>query len=116
MRQIKGTAAHAGGGLVEGIAVVVHSAQEARERLQAIFDGRPIVLVCANGSSRHEFDLLRRSRGLVVEESWISPGTMALAREFGLPVVTGLGATIDAIRDGQTVFVDGRTGTVEVIG
>ena len=116
MRQLKGTAVHAGGGLVEGIAVVVHNAQEAGKRLQSSVAGRPLVLVCVNSSSQYESDLLRRVRGVVFEASVLRPSTMALAREFGLPVVAGLGATIDAIRDGKAIFVDGQAGTVEVLG
>jgi phosphohistidine swiveling domain-containing protein len=74
------------------------------------------VLVCATFSLEHEFGLLRGVRGMVTEDSPLLPTAMTVARELGLPVVAGLGATIDTIRDGQAVFVDGGAGTVEIIG
>ena len=39
-----------------------------------------------------------------------------VAREYGIPAVVGVGGATAAIRDGQTVEVDGDAGVVRIVG
>ena len=53
--------------------------------------------------------------GLVIEESGLLSHTSIIARERGLPAVINVPEATSRLRDGQTVEVDGRRGTVTVL-
>jgi phosphohistidine swiveling domain-containing protein len=53
--------------------------------------------------------------GLVVEEHGASAHVAIIAREIGIPTVAGIANATSALKEGDLLEIDGRTGTVSVV-
>jgi pyruvate,water dikinase len=53
--------------------------------------------------------------GLVTNTGGVLSHAAVVAREFGLPAVTGIAGATTTIRDGQTLEIDGTAGTVRLL-
>lgn len=72
------------------------------------------ILVCSSmAPSLIEF--LPLCRGLVCDHGGMLNPTASTAREYGIPVVTSAGRVTKAVRDGDTIRIDGTSGTVMVL-
>lgn len=95
-------------GVAEGIAVVLNKAEEPM----------PItglaILVCNSTDPAWTAHLLR-ARGFVTETGGVLSHGAIVARELGLPAVSGLPGVHRELRTGQRLRVDGTAGTVEVL-
>ena len=60
--------------------------------------------------------LFLRIRGLVMERGGLLSHGAVVAREYGLPAVSGIPGVVQRIRDGQRLVVDGDQGMVTVLG
>ncbi len=56
--------------------------------------------------------LMRRIRGIVVEQGGMLQHAVILAREFGIPAIVGLSKATEVINTGDYLEIDGGTGTV----
>jgi pyruvate,water dikinase len=56
--------------------------------------------------------LLNTAAALLCAHGGVLASLITLAREYGIPVVVGLGEELDHLRDGTTVWVDGHHGWV----
>ena len=72
--------------------------------------GRPLVLLRPE-TSPHDLPALRRASALVTERGGLTSHAAIVARELKLPCVVGCGS-LDDLRDGEEVTVDGTTGAV----
>jgi len=59
--------------------------------------------------------LFLRLRGLVMERGGQLSHGAVVAREYGLPAVSGIPGVVERIRDGQRLVVDGNRGTVTLL-
>lgn len=59
--------------------------------------------------------LLATAAGLVTATGGILSNPAIVAREYGRPLVTGAGAAVAAIRDGDLIALDGATGLVHLL-
>jgi phosphohistidine swiveling domain-containing protein len=109
---LQGIAASAGGGCVEGIALVTNSAQEAAERLLVITGA---VVLVTHVTDPVWSSLFRRLVAVVTEMGGAISHAAIVARENGIPAVVGVRDATRLLRDGQRVRVDGTAGTVEVV-
>jgi pyruvate,water dikinase len=57
--------------------------------------------------------LFPSAAAILVERGSTVSHSAILARELGVPAVAGIPGLIDAVRNGERVRLDGRTGTVE---
>ena len=57
--------------------------------------------------------LFPSAAAILVERGSTVSHSAILARELGVPAVVGIPGLIDAVRNGEWVRLDGRTGTVE---
>ena len=60
-------------------------------------------------------ELLPLCSGLVCEQGGVLNPTATTAREYGIPVVASAGRVTHSIQDGDTVRIDGTSGTVTVL-
>lgn len=60
--------------------------------------------------------VLRRVAGLILEEGGLLQHAVILAREFNVPTIVGLKGATSQIAPGVLVVLDGRTGTVDIVG
>lgn len=109
----QGIPASPGEGPVEGIALVTNDPLEASRRLLKM-EG-PVILVTRLTDPAWS-SLFRRLSGVVTELGGVISHAAIVARENGLPAVVGVAEVTRHIRDGQRLRIDGRTGTVEVLG
>jgi phosphohistidine swiveling domain-containing protein len=56
------------------------------------------------------------AKGVLVERGSVLSHAAILTRELGIPCVVGVNGLLSAVRDGDTVELDGAAGTVRVIG
>jgi pyruvate,water dikinase len=96
------------GGVAEGMAVVLNKAEEPMSMTG------PAILVCSSTDPAWTPHLLR-VRGLVTEAGGVLSHGAIIARELGLPAVSGLPRVHREIRTGQRLRVNGTAGTVEVL-
>jgi pyruvate,orthophosphate dikinase len=75
-----------------------------------ITDPPPLVLVRPE-TSPHDLPTMRRAAALVTERGGLTSHAAIVARELRIPCVVGCGS-LDALRDGQQVTVDGASGRV----
>ena len=54
--------------------------------------------------------------GVVLEVGGALQHGAVIAREYGLPCVSGLDGVTDRLRDGQLIEVDGSAGVVRIVG
>jgi pyruvate,water dikinase len=95
-------------GLVEGIARVVHGAED----LADIQDGEVLVTRVTAPSWGPVFG---RIAATVTDIGGMMSHAAIVCREYGLPAVTGVGSATTAIQTGQRVRVDGNNGTVTIL-
>jgi phosphohistidine swiveling domain-containing protein len=104
--ELKGTGASAG--VVRGTARVALGTDD----FARIFPGDIIVCPSSNPSWVPVFTI---AGGLVTNTGGILSHAALVAREFGLPAVVGVPEATSKIRDGQTIEIDGTTGTVRLL-
>jgi phosphohistidine swiveling domain-containing protein len=109
---LRGIAASAGSGPVEGIAVVTNDPLDAGKRLLEL--AGPVILVTRLTDPAWS-SLFRRLSAVVTELGGVISHAAIVARENGLPAVVGVPEATRRIRNGQRLRVDGATGTVEVL-
>jgi pyruvate,water dikinase len=105
-REFQGVAASAGA--VAGKARVILALEEAG-RLRP---GEILVTMTTDPSWTPLFSV---ASGVVVEVGSILSHGAVVAREIGIPAVMGLPGIVSAVRDGDSLFVDGSTGMVRWI-
>jgi phosphohistidine swiveling domain-containing protein len=103
---LRGTGASAG--TATGPARVVLTSNE----FDRIRPGDIIVCPSSNPSWVPVFTI---AGGLVTNTGGVLSHAAVVAREFGLPAVTGVANATTTIRDGQTLEIDGTTGTVRLL-
>ena len=103
---LKGTGSSAG--IYRGPARVVLTSAEFG-RIQ-----RGDVIVCPS-SNPSWVPVFTMAGGLVTNTGGVLSHAAVVAREFGLPAVTGVAGATTAIRDGQIVEIDGTAGTVRLL-
>jgi len=103
---LKGTGSSAG--VYRGPARVVLTSAE----FDRIKRGDIIVCPSSNPSWVPVFTI---AGGLVTNTGGVLSHAAVVAREFGLPAVTGVAGATTAIRDGQTLEIDGTAGTVRLL-
>jgi pyruvate,water dikinase len=52
---------------------------------------------------------------VVTETGGVLSHAAVISREYGIPAVLGVPGATEAIRDGDSIRVDGRRGTVEIL-
>jgi pyruvate,water dikinase len=95
-------------GVVEGIARVVHSA----DQLGEVQEGDILVATITAPSWGPIFGKIKAT---VTDIGGMMSHAAIVCREYGLPAVTGTGNGSTTIRTGQRVRVDGNTGRVEIL-
>ncbi|MGX4693321.1 PEP-utilizing enzyme [Streptomyces sp. JNUCC 63] len=95
-------------GVVEGVARVVHSA----DQLGEVQEGDILVATITAPSWGPIFG---RIKATVTDIGGMMSHAAIVCREYGLPAVTGTGNGSTTIRTGQRLRVDGNTGRVEVL-
>jgi phosphohistidine swiveling domain-containing protein len=103
---LRGTGASAG--IVRGPARVVLTSNEF-DRIQP---GDVIVCPSSNPSWVPVFTI---AGGLVTNTGGVLSHAAVVAREFGLPAVVGVAGATTAVRDGQTIEIDGTAGTIRLL-
>lgn len=101
-----GTGASAG--KYTGRARVVHSPQH----LGAVREGEVMIAPNTDPGWTPVFPLIK---GLVLETGGMLSHGAIVAREYGIPAVTGVARACSRIKDGDLVEVDGVTGTVRLL-
>jgi phosphotransferase system enzyme I (PtsI) len=71
-------------------------------------------IVCASTLTPSEVSRLAGAAAFVLAEGGPTAHAVILARAFGLPVVLGARKILEQVQDGQSLAVDGSTGTVVV--
>ncbi|CAN5627741.1 PEP-utilizing enzyme [soil metagenome] len=104
--EVKGCAAAPG--LVEGVARVIHSANQLAE----LQPGEILICPVTTPSWAPVFS---RIGAAVSDSGGIMSHAAIVAREYGLPAVVGTANGTERIRTGQRVRVDGNTGVVIVL-
>lgn len=100
---------HAGSpGTVRGVARVVRSLAEA----QTLRRGEILVAPMTAPSWTPLFGTVA---GVVTDTGGVLSHSAVVAREYGIPAVVGTVKATSVIRDGQTIEVDGRSGTVRLV-
>ncbi|WP_020389623.1 PEP-utilizing enzyme [Kribbella catacumbae] len=95
-------------GVVEGIARVVHSA----DQLGEVQEGDILVATITAPSWGPIFGKIKAT---VTDIGGMMSHAAIVCREYGLPAVTGTGSGSTTIKSGQLVRVDGNTGRVEIL-
>lgn len=95
-------------GVVEGAARVVLDVAQIAE----VQEGEILVAPITSPSWATVF---HKVRGVVTDLGGISSHAAIVAREFGIPCVTGTGYATRTIKTGDLVRVDGETGTVVIL-
>lgn len=72
------------------------------------------ILVCSTTTPAWT-PLFSQARGLVTDVGGILAHGSIVAREYGIPAVLGTGIATTRIRSGQTIMVDGDSGTVTLL-
>jgi pyruvate,water dikinase len=104
-------------GTLRGVPVSAGVAEETALVLQTpdcAVPKRPYILVCP-ATDPAWLPLFANARGLVMETGGILSHGAILAREFGLPAVTGLPGACQNFQTGQVLRVDGSSGTVVIL-
>jgi pyruvate,water dikinase len=104
--ELRGTGASAG--IVRGPARVVLS----QEEFGHVQPGDIVVCPASNPSWVPVFTI---AGGLVTNTGGVLSHAAVVAREFGLPAVTGVAGATDAIVTGRIVEIDGTAGTVRLL-
>lgn len=95
-------------GVVEGVARVVHDA----DQLGQVQEGEILVATITAPSWGPVFGKIKAT---VTDIGGMMSHAAIVCREYGLPAVTGTGNGSTTIKTGQTVRVDGNTGRVEIL-
>jgi pyruvate,water dikinase len=106
LNEIKGFASSSG--VAEGIARVLHTADE----IMKLKAGE--ILVCPSTNPSWG-PALGRVGAAVTDIGGLTSHAAIVAREYGLPAVTGTGFATTAIKTGDRIRVDGDTGVVTII-
>jgi len=53
--------------------------------------------------------------GLVLERDTAMSHSVIIARELGIPVITGIPNLLSILKEGQVVEMNGKTGVIEII-
>ncbi len=109
---LRGIAASAGTGPVEGLAVVSNNVEEAIERILKIRG--PVILV-THVTDPVWSSLFSRLTAVVTEMGGAISHAATVARENGIPAVVGVKEATGQIQTGQWIRVNGATGLVEVV-
>ena len=95
-------------GVVEGVARVVHSADD----LDQIQEGEILITRVTAPSWAPVF---ARIKATVTDIGGMMSHAAIVCREYGLPAVTGTGSASTLIKTGQRIRVDGNTGEVTIL-
>ncbi|TQK70371.1 PEP-utilizing enzyme [Nocardioides sp. SLBN-35] len=95
-------------GVVEGIARVIHSADQLGEVQQD-------EILVATITAPSWGPIFGRIKATVTDIGGMMSHAAIVCREYGLPAVTGTGSASTTIRTGQRIRVDGGTGRVEIL-
>ncbi|GAA1635102.1 PEP-utilizing enzyme [Georgenia ruanii] len=95
-------------GVVEGVARVVHDA----DQLAEVQEGEILVATVTAPSWGPIFGKIRAT---VTDIGGMMSHAAIVCREYGLPAVTGTGSASTTIRTGQRLRVDGNAGTVTIL-
>jgi phosphoenolpyruvate synthase/pyruvate phosphate dikinase len=98
----------ASGGIAEGRCRVVADAAQ----LGTVEEGAILVFAA---SAPQIAPIMVKLTGLVTRGGGLVGGATYYARERGIPCVTGVTDSIEAIQDGQIIRVDGYEGTVTLL-
>ena len=96
-------------GVIRGRARIAFSLKEAR-----LAEGGEILI--AHSADPAWSPIFSVISGMVLETGGILSHASIVAREFGLPTVTGVANATTVIRDGDLLEINGETGIVEIIG
>ena len=94
-------------GTVKGRAVVIRTAEDTK-----IF--QPGDVLVSNEPNPEQFELMRTASAVVTDQGGITCHAASIARELGIPCITGTRNATERIRTGDMVFVDACTGEVTV--
>lgn len=95
-------------GVVEGIARVIHSADQLGEVQQD-------EILVATITAPSWGPIFGKIKATVTDIGGMMSHAAIVCREYGLPAVTGTGSASTTIRTGQRIRVDGGTGRVEIL-
>jgi phosphohistidine swiveling domain-containing protein len=59
--------------------------------------------------------LIALSKGLIIEHGGVLSHASIVARELGIPAVIGASHAVEVLKNGQTVEIDGSTGTITIL-
>jgi pyruvate,water dikinase len=104
--EIKGFASSAG--VVEGTARVLKLLEE----IVTIKEGEIIVCACVNPAWAPVFTKIKAA---VTDIGGLTSHASIVAREYGLPAVTGTGIATSVVKTGDTIRVNGDTGVVTIL-
>jgi pyruvate,water dikinase len=107
VKVIRGYAASPG--VAEGEAVVIRGPEE----FHKVKEGQILV---ASTTTPTWTSLFTRVKAVVTDVGGMMSHGAIVAREYGIPAVTGTGSATRIIRDGMKIRVDGYRGVVEIIG
>lgn len=96
-------------GKVTGIARVVRTLDEAEQRLA------PGEILVAPATLPSWTPFFASLAGVVTGAGGVLSHAAVVAREYGLPAVVSVRGVMEAIRDGQTIEVDGDAGVVRIL-
>jgi phosphohistidine swiveling domain-containing protein len=94
-------------GVAMGYALVVKTPED----LQRI--NPESILICSRMSPVYSI-VFQMVRGIISEKGGICSTTATVAREYGLPAVTGARLTREMISDGDLIRIDGCNGIVQI--
>ena len=103
---IKGVAVSPG--IAVGSAVVVQNPEDLKRV------NPDSILICPQMSPVYSI-VFQMVRGIISERGSILSTTATLARENGLPAVTGVQSALQIISDGDLIWMDGTNGNVQII-
>lgn len=95
-----------GGLSAQGTVRIVHSPQEAWEKVQ---EGD--ILVCASTDAEY-LPAMRKAAAIITETGGLTSHAAIIGLELNLPVVVGVERATEKLKDGLRVTVDGARGTV----
>ncbi|TNF25591.1 MAG: phosphoenolpyruvate synthase [Deltaproteobacteria bacterium] len=96
-------------GLVKGTVVVVHNPENMKD---IEWPENPILV--AQSTDPGWTPLFIKSKGIIVERGGVLSHCAIVAREMGIPAVSGIMKCHHKFKGGENVWVDGNTGTIKL--
>lgn len=97
----------ASGGVVEGKVKVINDSADIKD-----LNGEILVTTKTDSNLMQHFPSIA---GLLVERGTQLSHSVIVAREFGLPVITGVNGLTNILKTGMNVRIDGTSGTIEIL-